>query len=351
MKNKILWIYTKKSSFVEKDIQLLSDVYDVDEFSFNNTTGIKLLLSAVKQFLYLLIKNKKYKSYVCQFGGYQSILPAIFGKVFRIPFLIITGGTDCVSFPALNYGNFRKQPLKSITSLSYQLCSHISPVDESLIFQNYTYDTQFTNQGIKYFLPNLKTPLTVIYNGYSKEKWHAISEKKIYSFITVSAGYNQINIYRKGIDLIYEVAEYFPECTFTIIGIPNDFNLFPKKDNIITIPFTANNELITYYSKSEFYLQLSIIEGFPNALCEAMLCECIPIVSNVAAMPKIITNSGFILAKRDVTLLKNTIQQAIQCDKSVLSKLARKRIADNYTEEIRKNKLTELINTMIQEKN
>ena len=45
-------------------------------------------------------------------------------------------------------------------------------------------------------------------------------------------------------------------------------------------------------------------EGFPNALCEAMLSGCIPIVSNVGAMPKIVKETGYLLLKKDIYLLK-----------------------------------------------
>jgi glycosyltransferase involved in cell wall biosynthesis len=55
---------------------------------------------------------------------------------------------------------------------------------------------------------------------------------------------------------------------------------------------------------------LSISEGFPNAICEAMLCGCIPLGSNVAAIPKIIGNEGYILKKRSVEDLEKLIQQA-----------------------------------------
>ena len=68
---------------------------------------------------------------------------------------------------------------------------------------------------------------------------------------------------------------------------------------MILIPKITQRELINYFSMSRFYLQLSFSEGFGNALCEAMLCECVPIGSNVGAIPFIINDTGFILKKKD----------------------------------------------------
>jgi glycosyltransferase involved in cell wall biosynthesis len=64
------------------------------------------------------------------------------------------------------------------------------------------------------------------------------------------------------------------------------------------------HKLVELYNRHEFYLQLSVAEGFPNTLCEAMLCGCIPIGSNVFSIPKIIGDTGFVLKHRNMDELK-----------------------------------------------
>ena len=143
------------------------------------------------------------------------------------------------------------------------------------------------------------------------------------------------------------MAPFFPECEFAILGMQDASGLPNKPANVKVLPPLKNEGLIDVFSASEFYLQLSVAEGFPNAICEAMLCECIPIGSNVFSIPEIIGDSGFVLKKRDVKELKLLIQKAIECDKAALMKNSRERIAQNYSLLKRREKLLELCNALL----
>lgn len=285
---------------------------------------------------------------VVMFGGHQSFLPALFGYVFAKPCLIICGGTDCVSFPSIRYGNFRGGLLSFVTRWSYRFATHLAPVHKSLIEYEYTYDDKdFKKQGIKYFMPKLKTPMSVISYGFDSEKWIEAAEKIPNSFITVAAGLDKSYRARlKGIDLILEAAPYFPNATFTIIGCPDNYKLPVKSSNIKSYSFVSNAELKDIYNKNEFYLQVSMSEGFPNAICEAMACGCIPIGSNVGGIPDIIGDSGFLLEKRNADQFRNLITEAISCDKKTFSGKARSRIIEKYPKNMRKDQLLNLVSKL-----
>jgi glycosyltransferase involved in cell wall biosynthesis len=260
--------------------------------------------------------------------------------------LIISGGTDCVSFTGIGYGNFYKTFLGLFTKWSFQLATYIAPKHESLWMYEYSYDkNEPAKQGIKAFVPKLKTAHTVITNGYDYEKWKPTNVDRLpKSFITVSGGFQfPFQVALKGIDLILEVAPHFPDCTFKILGVPEWKKLEIKSSNIILLPPTKNEDLIEVYSKHQYYLQLSMAEGFPNALCEAMLCGCIPIVSNVFSMPEIIGDSGYVLKERNLDQLKSLIHDVLLDSSSIKSELARNRIKENYTLTERKDALIGLI--------
>jgi glycosyltransferase involved in cell wall biosynthesis len=329
---RVLIFYPQPASFIQKDIEILSSAYDVRTHNFQAAKKYLIPVRFLSQLYFLLTNILRTDLIVCEFAAYHSFFPALIGNIFAKPCLIVVGGNDGHNFPALKYGNYTKKLLSAFTSWSLMLCSHIAPKHESLIYSDYSYDsTSPQQQGIKSVIKDFHTPYTVITNGYDPSKWYCDSPKKPASFITVCGGLDFSFQYQlKGIDLIVGIAPMFPEATFTILGVPHGYNIPAMPVNIQLIGNTANDQLRAIYSSQQFYMQLSMAEGFPNALCESMLCECIPIGSHVFSIPEIIGDTGFTLKKRDVEQLKALLIQAMASDKNLGVK-ARKRIADNYT--------------------
>lgn len=341
----LLYFYHTKSSFVKKDLEIFTTKYQVIEDSFKIKNRFSVFTLLIKQLYFLIQYVNKAKVIVIQFSGYHSLLPTLFGKLFNKPVLIIPGGIDCVSFPEFGYGNFTKTILAKFTCLSYRLASHIAPVHERLVHSSYTY-ASFSNkeQGYKVYCPTVTTPFTTIYNGFDSETFYrtqTIRNKN--SFITVATSLSsEFRQKLKGIDLILEAAKRLPHFSFTILGIKD--SVFPTASkNVTLIPPIGNSKLPEVFSSHEFYLQLSLSEGFPNALCEAMLCECVPVGSQVSSIPEIISDTGFILKKNDTNLLVDLLQTAVQSDTLVLGKNARNRIVENYNIERRKVALLNLL--------
>lgn len=347
----VLIFYSVRSTFVKKDIEILSPQFNILEFNFPQK-GIGMVWSFISQSLFIFKNLWQTDLLVCEFASYLSFLPALYGKLSGKPCLIIVGGTEAHYFPGIGYGNWQKRFLKTFTALSFRLCSHIAPKHSTLMLSEYHYDeSEPQQQGIYARLPNLKVPYTEIPNGYDATKWKCIEQKKENTFITVANGWEYgFQKSLKGVDLILQVAPLFPQCEFTILGV-NDPTIFPGLPiNVKAVPAVKNEDLIAIFSSHQFYMQLSMAEGFPNSISEAMLCECIPIGSDVFSIPEIIGHSGFILKKRDVNALKEIIEQALTCDKPALMKKARARIADNYTLAQRNDKLLKLCNEMIKVK-
>mgnify|MGYP001818231337 CR=1 FL=1 len=289
----------------------------------------------LKQFIFLLFNFYKYKDIVIQSSGYLSFFPVIFGKIFKKPIIIIAIGTDCAKLPEINYGAHTKQLLSWFTNFSFKNASLILPVHKSLEKSYYSYmDVEYPDQGIRSFNPTIKTPIIEMVNGYDTKKWQNKNLDRIKnSFLSVTFAVDEIGHYRKGIDLIVKAAELFPEYYFTIVGKVYLKRKCPK--NLHLIDNVSQQELLDIYNNHEYYFQLSMFEGFPNALCEAMLCGCIPIGSNVAGIPDIIGENGYILKQKNTDVLKGLIENL--SNNTLTSNDARSQITANFPLERREN--------------
>ncbi len=343
-KKRILFIYTSRSSFVQRDIEILSSEFEVIEFEFSQSRKFLLPFTFLRQLIFLLTYRKA-DAAVIQFGGYHSFLPVLLGGMLKMKTAVIAGGVDCVFYPEINYGYMGKFPINFFAKFSFKNCSLILPKHESLLFfsDTYNYDNP-TNQGLKHFIPDLKTGYSVINNGFDENVFFRNKEKEPNTFVTAAFGLDdETNFILKGVDLIVKVASEFPQCKFKIIGGTSITNKASIPPNVILLPPMSRDDLVAEYSKSEFYLQLSMSEGFPNAICEAMLCECVPIGSNVNSIPEIIGETGYVLKYRKPDQLKTLIQEALINKTAKRGSASRNRIIQDFSLTKRNNNLIEQV--------
>ena len=338
MKKTILYIYPAYSTFIEKDIRFLSKRYVVKTPQHDWKNKSLVPLNFVRQLLFLLRNLPSCKAIIVMFGGYWSFLPALLGKVFGKPVYIILGGTDCVSFPSIQYGSLRKPILATFIKWSYALCKTLVPVDASLVFCQYSYYEKATypNQGYQYFFPEIFTPHRVIYNGFDADYFTIPTQGKIpNSFILVASIDNMMRFKLKGIDILMVLAQAYPSCQFIVAGIAHALmvQLNNVPDNLALFPALSQEALKQYLGSAQFIMQLSISEGFPNALCEGMLSQCIPIGSAVGAIPHIIGDTGYVIETSDKKYIRRKFDEIVALDEKkrlALAAKARSRIIEEF---------------------
>ncbi|MBL7902506.1 MAG: glycosyltransferase [Bacteroidia bacterium] len=352
-KKKLLYFYTAESPFVEKDILIFSKQFEVIPFHFNLYQKKQMAFILIRQVFFLVRHILFSQVLVCQFAGLHAWLPILFSRMFFKHSIIVAGGTDCVSFPSIGYGNFSNPRNARLTRFCFRKCSLILPVHQSLVLYDYTYqDKDFPKQGIKYFIPELKTPIRVVYNGYDSHYWSRGGvEKQKASFFTVLGHVNsRFTLQLKGIDLFLETAKAFPEAHFTIVGGAG-LQLENQPPNLKLISNIWGTDLVKVFAQQQFYVQLSMSEGFPNALSEAMLCECVPVVSKVGGMPDIVGECGYILKIKNKELLFELINTALKDEKLHQKGIcSRERVSELYKFENRERGIEKAINELLEGK-
>lgn len=327
----IYYVYPSLSSFVKNDLDGFNEKYTVFHTDLPWGNKMKLVGNFIKQFFHLIRFLSKSKAYVVTFAGYHSFLPVLFAKIFRKKVFIILNGTDSVGIKELNYGSHLKTMQRLFCKFSLKHATELWPVSESLINGSNEFLNQRIIYGVQISFPKIKTPYHVIPNGFQIEKWNFKQDRSNdKTCVAVVSSKAQFNL--KGIDLILEFAAKNPEFTCFIVGMekPSDLDV---SVNVVFKGKLTHESLATIYQSNTYYFQLSAFEGFGCSLCEAMLCGCIPIGSNVNMIPVIINNTGGVLMHKNSDELLTIIQslELLSLDQKMnLSVKARNTIKENY---------------------
>ncbi|MGY6520135.1 MAG: glycosyltransferase family 4 protein [Mongoliitalea sp.] len=339
-KPRLLMVIPEMHSFIQQDIAMLSADYQIDINTYNWRKKALAPWFLFLQAVSLLFQLPSYQVVLVQFGGYWSLIPALYGKLLKKPVYIVLHGTDCASIPSLNYGSLRIPLLKWFCKKSYELATKLLPVSESLIYTKNSFidlENPVIN-GLRYHFPHLQAPIEVIPNGFDVDYWVPYEALKtgISTFLTVMS---PAQFTLKGGDLILALAAERPDFHFRFAGLECPPSI-QAPSNVTFLGRLDKEALRKEYQAANYYFQLSCYEGFGCALCEAMLCGCIPIVSEVNSLPSIVGTTGVSVPFRRLSNLKLSVQLIHQLSQGKnINLTSRERIKSLYPLSNRKNLL------------
>ncbi len=319
IKQRVLFIYLSRSTFVDSDIQLLIQKYDILEFKFFNGSNNNFLIPFrfINQFLWLFKEIKNADLIFGWFVDLHLLLPAFFSGLFKKPLVAVVGGTDAMNIPQWKHGVFASSWRSPIAKYIYSHCDLILPVSETLISStnSYTFYPKEVEFGLQKELKEINAKVLSTATGYDETFWKISNYDRKPIVTTVAYIDSQKRMWIKGIDLFIQTAREIPEATFRIVGIKeNQKGLLGKNlpENLVIIGPKSTTELVEIYNSTSIYVQLSRIEGFPNVLCEAMLCGCIPIGSAVFGINEILEKDGYIINTPEVSEISSAIKEALK---------------------------------------
>lgn len=314
------------------DFDILSTFAEVTKYQFKPVKGfIKTGIELLKELVFLIMNFSKYDAVFIWFGDYHSLFPVLFAKWFRKKSFVVIGGYDVSTLSEYNYGAFSNPVRSFFTRNTFKNVDICFPVADAL--------------KKKLMLINPKAKAETLATSVDPDKFKFSDYQRSKRIITVSGTQNHQRLMVKGLDRFRELSVYLPDFEFIIIGATEIVQSYfePLPANLILLPPQHFDQMPHYYQTSSFYAQLSRSEGLPNALCEAMLCGCIPVGTNVGDIQITIGDTGITIEDWKPEILVDFIR--MNHNNNTLRDKARERINILYNPEKRINRFRQLMET------
>ncbi len=309
-----------EAPFVREDIELLSRTHRV-RAQVGHGWG------AAWRVFWLTLRSDVV---LCWFASVYSAVAVAAARLISVRSLVVIGGVDVACEPQLKYGIWQSRWKSKLVRYALRRASLVLAVDPSLR-EDAMRLAQYDGRNILY-LPT----------GYDPEFWKPLGIK-VPLVLTVAAVDDEVRFRVKGLDTLIEAARRLSEVRFVLIGVSQPLVArYAIPENMTVHPRIDRKALLPYYQHAKVYCQPSRREGLANTLCEAMLCGCIPVATEVGGNPTAVGQTGFLIPPDRVEALVEAIVRALAADERVGIE-ARTRVVSLFPREKRDRELLRLV--------
>lgn len=325
MKQRITIVAPAASTFVMRDVELLSERYEVTVCLLPNRMGLQVLTRMAK-----LIWNVAWSRAVLSWFADASYYPTKICRYLGKGNVVVVAGYDVACIPEIGYGALIEPRVKERVEWVLRNASKVVAVDQGLIDDLKRHFSDDFGAGV---LPT----------GYDHERYQPGSKKELMVLSVCSADGRKGLV--KGIDVFAECARKMPDVPFVLIGTRRSALPFMGNipDNLRIIEQLPAEEIVPYYQKAKVYCQLSMREGLPNAVCEAMLCDCVVVGSDVQGIRTAVGEMGYLVPYGDADAACEALRKALKNE----GVGGRSRIISNFSLGKRKEGLLETLERTI----
>lgn len=323
---RVLFVHQALMSFVERDLRILQDAHDVRELVWRGFRDLGRLWAGVRWCDVVF----------CWFGKLHAYFAVKLAKRYGKGAVIVAGGDDVAREPDISYGMYsfwwkRWCPNYVFRHADLVLCVSESNQRETLL--NTAVDPQRAS---------------VLYHGFDADRWAPTRAAREPTALTVGR-ITRETVVTKGLATFVEAGRLLPDVEFVLVGPSSDGAAAALRakapPNVHLVGPRYGADLIRAYSEAKVYVQPSLHESFGCSVAEAMLCECVPVVSRRGALPEVVGDCGFYADPPTPENVAAAVRQALQSD---LGPRARQRIIDCFPLEKRRQALLEAVRQVTQ---
>ena len=324
MKSRILFVHNHAAKFVQMDLAILRERYAVREwYQRSRAVNLPALIRAVAQTDLVF----------GWFASWHTFFPVVFVRALRRPAVLVVGGYDTANMPEIGYGSQRGGVKRQIARRTMRMATRL------VAFSDFSRAEAIQNAGMP------PDQVAMIYVGVEDCRMKSRPKERL---VVTAGNVDRDNLQRKGLESFVRAAVLLPDIPFVVIGAWRDDAIDRLRSiagpNVTFIGWISDEQLRDYFVRARVYVQASRHEGFGLAVAEAMLSECIPVVTRAGALPELVGETGVYLDSAAPEDIAAGVRRALELDEGTR---ARDRIVTQFPLAKRKQKLYALIDQVL----
>jgi glycosyltransferase involved in cell wall biosynthesis len=311
--------------FVKRDAETLRSRYAVRLIGCTTIAGTLQAMNAVR----------KSDLLVCWFGSLRFLPIVVAATVLRKPVCVIAGGYDVAALPQIAYGTMGRPLSRLLGRWLFAMADVVAAFSASAGKE------AVENAGVR------SDRLRVIPLGFDDEP---VRERRKEPFILCVANIDESTVRRKGLLGVAELSARMPGTRFVLAGAGSASALAQLRAaggaNLELPGWVSADALEELYARAKVYLQPSLHEGFGSSVAEAMLHNCIPVVTPRSSLREIVGPCGLFAEPDDLEAIEARVHEALEED-FVPPEPPRARILRVFPSAARRRDLLELLSSLL----
>jgi glycosyltransferase involved in cell wall biosynthesis len=322
-RRRILYVHSRKASFVAIDREILAERYEVEDLYQpghwpHPVRVVRGVLRADLVFGW--------------FASWHTFFPITLAWLLRKPSVMVIGGFDTANMPDIGYGyqqgGVRRAASRWIMRRARRLATN----------------SRYSLSEIERNTPIAPERVRVIHHGVP-DPFGTEPGPKEREALTVGA-IDRTTLVQKGQLPFVEAAKLVPDVRFTLAGKWLDDSVDELRaragENVELTGWLSDADLHAVYRRAAVYVQASRHEGFGLAVAEAMLAGCVPVVMNVTAMPEVVGDAGVLIDSQEPGEVADGVRRALELGPDAAAR-ARERILTQFPMERRRDGILQLV--------